>query len=68
MKITLKNLECGTRFLYNFEYWEVRSKTFKSQGIIECKNLQNKQIRKFDANTLVGVDEWDLKQTEVERR
>lgn len=64
MKIILKNLECGTRFLYNFEYWKVRSKTFKSQGIIECQNLQNKQIRKFDANTLVGVDEWDLKEAE----
>lgn len=66
MKIILKNLECGTRFLYNCEYWEVLSRTFKSQGIIGCLNLQNKQIRKFDANTLVGVDEWDLKEAKNE--
>ena len=61
MKIPIKYLECGTRFVtHDVEYWSVCTRTFLPQfNVVQCINQHN-VIRDFNGDTLVGVDEWDL--------
>ena len=61
MKLPIKYLECGTRFItHDVEYWEVCTRTFLPQfNVVQCINQHN-VIRDFNGDTLVGVDEWDL--------
>ena len=61
MKIPIKYLGVGTRFIYNVERWEVCNRTFlHDRNEVSGRNFRNNVIEKFTGDTLVGVDEWDL--------